>query len=237
MNVIKKIAAHYKKLGTKDKIMSAAAAVLTLAVMIAAPTVAWFTHQRRVLTMAKINSPSKISIRSGAGEDIIQFKMSGIDVKNGNSKDFVFCVESEDITSYNIQLAHTTNIDFTYTLYKAAKTDDDTKVVYEKEDRDVVYYEKVGEALEVNMINEDTYYGRTVGSSAYVDPSYKNTDERQKFAEPLYWQTKNAVNAAENDDDTTDSVKRNYFILEVSWNDSVNNDKETDLIYLTAQVA
>ena len=210
MNVIKKIAAHYKKLGTKDKIMSAAAAVLTLAVMIAAPTVAWFTHQRRVLTMAKINSPSKISIRSGAGEDI---------------------------TSYNIQLAHTTNIDFTYTLYKAAKTDDDTKVVYEKEDRDVVYYEKVGEALEVNMINEDTYYGRTVGSSAYVDPSYKNTDERQKFAEPLYWQTKNAVNAAENDDDTTDSVKRNYFILEVSWNDSVNNDKETDLIYLTAQVA
>lgn len=237
LNVIKRIAERYKKLSTKDKIMSAAAAALTLAVMISAPAVAWFAHQRQIATMAKINAPAKISIRSGAAEDIIQFKMSGIDVKNGRSKDFVFCVETEDIGYYNLQLAHTTNINFTYTLYKARATDDDTKVAYEKEDRDIVYYEKLGEAVPVTAINESTYSGRKIGNDEYVDPSYKSTDKRQKFAEPLYWQTAEPADAEADDDDDTDSVKRNYYILEVSWDNTVVNDKETDLIYLTAQVA
>ncbi len=236
LNIIKRITAKFKKLRTKDRIMAIAALALTMAVMIAVPTMAWFAHQKQIATMAKINSPSKLSLKSGAREDIIQFKMSGIDTTKGSSKDFVFCVEGEDISNYNIQLAHTTNINFSYKLYKATESSDSTGVEYLSENGSVYYTRR--DELDGGYVNNETKGTRTIGNDEYEKPSYDDTNIRQDFAEPLYWQSSMITAEDETyDDDQAERSFRNYYILEVSWGNDVTNDKETDLIYLTAQVA
>ena len=80
---------------------------------------------------------------------------------------------------------------------------------------------------------------RTIGNDQYEKPSYDNNENRQQFAEPVYWQNDDPINARDEEYDYDDAERafRNYYVLEVSWNSSVKNDKETDLIYLTAQVA
>ncbi len=229
MKTIKRIISRFKKLRTKDKVMAAAALVII-------PTVAWFAHQKKMATMAKINSPAKLSLKSGAQEDIIQFKMSGIDTTKGSTKDFVFCVEGEDISQYNIQLAHTTNINFTYTLYKATPAPDNTGVVYESENGPVYY--TLQNQLNGDFVNDSAKGSRTIGNDQYEEPSYDAGNSRQDFAEPLYWQS-SQITAEESpyDDDPAERSFSNYYVLRVSWGIDVVNDKETDLIYLTAQVA
>lgn len=243
MKAINTAVEKYKKLSVKDKIKLVVAFIMTMIVLISAPTLAWFSQQKQMATMAKVDSPAKLSLKAGAREDIINFKMAGIDVTKGNSKDFVFCVEGEDISSYNIQLAHTTNINFTYTIYKAKEAE--TGVEYVKaSDSKPVYYQKSGSALSGDYVNDtyDTKSARNVGNTQYEDPSYKNgedPDSRQKFAEPLYWQTNPAIQANDSEYDADNSERSfiNYYVLEVTWGAGVINDKETDLVYLTAQVA
>ena len=117
-HILTKIKSSYEKLSPSKKVQLILASIATTILMIAAPTSAWFMHQRKVATVAKINSPAKLTLKSGAHEDIIQFQMSGINVGNGTAgyKDFVFSVEGEDKSDYYIQLAHTTNINFSYDI-------------------------------------------------------------------------------------------------------------------------
>ena len=247
-----RIVAWYRKLRTRDKILTCMSLILTITVMVSIPVFAWFTYQKKMATMAKINSPAKLSLKSGAGEDIVQFKMAGIDAENGTYdsvnnyyyKDFVFCVEGEDISSYKIQLTHTTNINFTYYIYKA--TTSTTGVEYVKEDRSKAYYEPAESYIEGIYINKaDKSYTdngntitRKIGNSQYEKPSYETTDSRQEYAEPLYWQTSNSITAndEEYDENEDEHEFRNYYVLRVTWKSDVKNDKETDLIYITAQV-
>lgn len=227
-----------KKLRTTSKIKLILAAVLTVAVVVSAPILAWFVHQKQMATMAKIDSPAKLTLLSGAGEDIIRFKMSDIDVTQGTYKDFVFCVEGSDITRYNLQLAHTTNIKFTYDIYQAQESEAGT-VPYIKEDGEKVYYLPADNPLVGGFVNDTTYVSRTIGTATYDEPSYNPGDKRQKFAEPLYWQTSDPIiaNASPYDKDPEPRSFQNYYVLRVSWTQDVKNDKETDMIYLTAQVA
>ena len=252
MKTLKKIVAWYKKLRTRDKIMTCASLIMTIAVIVSIPAFAWFTYQKKMATMAKINSPAKLSLKSGAGEDIIQFKMADIDAENGTYdsvndyyyKDFVFCVEGEDISSYKIQLTHTTNINFTYYIYKA--TSSETGVEYVKEDRSKAYYQPADNYIPGTYVNktDKTYeengktITRKIGNSQYEKPSYDTTDSRQEYAEPLYWQTSSSITANDKvyDEDDDDKAFRNYYVLRVTWKSDVQNDKETDLIYITAQV-
>ena len=66
------------KLTKSQKIQLVISVLLTLTLIIAFPVMAWFSSERKVATVAKVNTPPKLSIKSGASEDIIQFKMSGI---------------------------------------------------------------------------------------------------------------------------------------------------------------
>ncbi|MBQ9870157.1 MAG: hypothetical protein IJM32_10915 [Ruminococcus sp.] len=201
---------------------------------------AWFSNKKQVATIAKINSPAKLSLKAGNQEDIINFKMAGIDVTKGSSKDFVFCVEGEDISKYSIQLAHTTNINFTYTIYRATETNDTTKVEYTLEGTDQkVYYDKTAllSGAAVNESTDTVVNSRKLGNTSYQIKSYDDDDTRQKFAEPLYWQSV-AITANESPYDYNSAERAfvNYYVLTVSWGEDVTNDKETDMIYLTAQV-
>lgn len=246
MKLFKNSCDKFKKLCTADKVKLVLALTMTIAALITAPTVAWFSYQKKIATMARIDSPAKLSLKAGAAEDIINFKMSGIDIRDGSPQDFVFCVEGEDISRYNIQLAHTTNINFTYQIYRAKETESTVGIQYVKSNGDSIYYEKIGEAISITSVNgtADTFSTRILGNNQYEEPSYKagNAGHIQKFAEPLYWQTDNPIvaNSTNKDYDELkddESAFRNYFVLEVSWGSDVTNDKETDMIYLTAEVA
>ena len=258
---IKKLKNKLNKLRGGERIQFAVAAVLTVAVIIAIPIYAWFAHQRKVATMARINSPAKLEIKSGYAEDIINFKVSGINVETSTYKDFVFCVEGEDVSAYNLQIARTTNIDFTYTLYKAHSIDEahmiSTDVVYEDPEKTLRYYRAYDEFRDVEgaaayggYINDDSSVSRTMGTNQYSEKSYDSGDALQYYAEPIYWQTKSPVVAKGVDasgssfdeyssfyHEVEENKFLNFYILRVSWNaGALSNDKETDLIYITAQV-
>ena len=245
LKILKRIYDRFKKLCTTDKVKLILALVMTTTVFIVAPTLAWFSYQKKMATIAKIDSPAKITFKAGAGEDIINFKMAGIDTKGGSPQDFVFCVEGEDITRYNLQLAHTTNINFTYKIYRAKETESTSGIQYVKSSNsEPVYYEKIGQAIPMSAVNgvSDEFSTRTLGNDQYDEPSYQPGDAVHKFAEPLYSQLNDAITANSTNKDydefnEDESAFRNYYVLEVSWGSDVVNDKETDMIYLTAQVA
>lgn len=267
---MKKIKEKINNLQKSKKIQLIIAVLLTIVVIIAAPTLAWFAHQRQIATMAKINSPAKLTIKAGHNEDIIQFEMSGVNVGDGNSAGeeyFVFCVEGEDIATYNLQIAHTTNIPFTYTLYKAHESASGT---IEYVGASGTYHYSLAEQFYDNSsyaetgnyggyINDSGNANRTIADKNYTEKSYDTADYNtlgsgththvQRYAEPIYWQTKEAVHSDWTDNNgtqynvygTDDPEHRflNYYVLRVSWLAGTfpeGNDKETDLIYITAQV-
>lgn len=266
---MKNIKEKFNSLHKSKKIQLIIAVLLTVAILIAAPTLAWFAHQRQIATMAKINSPAKLTIKSGHDEDIIQFKMNGINVGSDNSAGsdyFVFCVEGEDIATYNLQIAHTTNIPFTYTLYKAHENASGT-IDYEAADGTAYHYILAEQFYDDSSyairgvyggyINDSGLLDRTIADNYYTEKSYDAADYNvlgsgthvQRYAEPIYWQTKESIHSdwvdkngvQYNEYGTNDPDNRflNYYILQVSWaagSFPEGNDKETDLIYITAQV-
>ena len=267
MNGTKK---KFHALPKSKKVQFVLASVLTLTAMVAAPVLAWFANQREVATMAKINSPAKLTIKSGHSEDIIQFKMTGIDVGNeGKAGEayFVFGVEGEDISYYNLQIAHTTNLPFYYTLYKSYEDDANGTVKYTdalSEDHMYVLAEefvddssKAERGIYGGYINDSGNTDRLIADSNYTEKSYDSADYEtyndnthiQYYAEPIYWQTKAAVNSTWVDTNgkqynayganDPDNRFLNYYVLKVNWRAGAfpnGNDKETDLIYITAQV-
>lgn len=212
-------------------------AVISIAVMLmtSVTAYAWFTYRRQLDTITRINSPTTLVIGAGAKESSLNINMGGIDVADeACKKDFVFSVYSdESVENYKIQLAHTTNIDFNYSIYKAAEHTDDPgndRAVYTDESGNTFYYTKNGDALSGVFLNLDQD-GKTADKSLH-DKSYDNYDKKyvQKNAEPLYWQTADVIQPTNN----SGSGFLDYYILEVSWNENAANNKETDIVYITA---
>lgn len=200
----------------------------------AATAYAWFTNQRKLATITKVNSPSALVIGAGAKESSLNIDMGGIDVEDeSGKKGFVFCVYSdESVESYKLQLAHTTNIDFVYTIYSVDEHTSDPggdRVEYVNESGNSVYYTKKGAALQGSYLNLN---GKIADKSLH-EKSYGNYNKVQKNAEPLYWQTDSVIQPTNNNL----SGFVDYYILEISWNDDVINNKETDMVYLTAGMA
>lgn len=220
---------NFLKVSIRRLIVPILAAVLMIAG--AATAYAWFTNQRRLATITKVNSPSALVIGAGAKESSLNIDMGGIDVEDeAGKKGFVFCVYSdESVESYKLQLAHTTNIDFVYTIYSADEHISDPggdRVEYVDEGGNSHFYTKKGTALQGSYLNPN---GKIADNSLH-DKSYGNYNKVQKNAEPLYWQTSSVIQPTNNNL----SGFVDYYILEVSWNEDVINNKETDMIYLTA---
>ena len=211
----------------KRAILAVIAAALALLVI---PVFAWLYMQRSMETITKVNMPYALLIGAGDAKPIQQLELSNIDVSGTQKyKDVVFCVYSEKQSkSYYLQLAHTTNIGFEYEIYKASRP-----AAGESSEKVVSYLGKhyiKGELLACSYLNKaknsdnatDTYHGITYGE-------YKNV---QNSAEPLYWKTADQEKLPEKEDDTKYYV--NYYILRISWDENVQNNKETDMIYLMA---
>ena len=197
-----------KKLHRRSLLLIAALAgaiVLTLA----AGTLAWLRYDRSLQTAAMIQVPT-LSIR-GSTDDAIPINLGEIDVSGAGSKAVIFRVVSNSGTRYLVQLAHTTNIPLTYTIYPASTS---------------------GTGSSVTESGVTCYYSAALGG-AYLnqngtqhEATYGTYEKVQKNAEPLYWQSE--VQTSDAGDD--------IYVLVVSWSGGLQNDKETDMIYLTAGI-
>lgn len=196
---------------------------------------AWFTNQRSIHTITRVNSPTSLCIGAGAKEDSANIDMGGIDITDpAEKKNFVFCVFSDDSAgNYKIQLTHTTNIDFTYKIFKAEESLTapviGESVVYTDVSGTEHFYLKGNTAISGGYLNLDAD-DNTIADDSLHNKSYDDYEFVQKNAEPLYWQNTDPIEHQASELSFVD-----YYILEVSWDSTkVSNDKETDIVYITA---
>lgn len=172
-------------------------------------TLAWFSYVRQIQTATLIDVPD-IYIEGPNGEASQFLELGDIDVTKGNSREYVFRVVAAPGSKYRLQFAHTTNVPFTYTIYMASKSGSGDSVVAGGE---TFYYSEslAGQYLDTKITHQLTY-----GES----------DTVQTDAEPRYWQSS----------DVLQSEKYSYYVLRVSWNAGLKNNKETDMVYVTVKI-
>lgn len=222
----------FRKMEKKKKRQLVIAVSLSVVLLVALPVYAWFTHKRSVALTTKINAPTQLYITAGNKESVANLEMADIDVENGSYKDFVFGIGGTDVQQYQIQLAHTTNIPFEYEIYRAksvqeADKDDDTVVYVSNEVNKTFYYNIDGDKISGNYLNQNG--SEILANNTLHQKSYDSYGNVQKNAEALYWQSTD-LSVTDTEDPFCD-----YFIIRVKWNDKVQNNKETDMVYLTVQ--
>lgn len=125
-----KVINKIKDLSTLTKIEIVVALILTIVMCATIPVYAWFTNQKKIAELAKIKAPDELYINAAHKEDIINLDMTSVDVTkkytttdNGiltehdiTSQSFVFSVSGEWVNSYTLQIEHTTNNPFKYTI-------------------------------------------------------------------------------------------------------------------------
>ena len=197
-------------------------------VLLAVPVLAWLYMQRSMETITEIKKPEILSIKAGDMQDIEKLELGTIDVSGDQkSKDVVFCVYSaEPEKSYYLQLAHTTNIGFKYSIYKSSAPIEGGNITYLGKQ----YQQKEqlsGEYL--NLAGDQKH-----ATNAYHATTYGEYGNVQQAAEPLYWKSNVQEKLPDTQQDATEEFYVNYYILRISWDATVQNNKETDMIYLMA---
>lgn len=232
---------------------------LLLAVYAAMPVYAWFARNRLGAGVAKIDDPTSIYINAANKEDIRFLYMSGVDLENGETsndpqyagkkfKDFVFCVRGSDVQAYKLQLAYTTNNQFEFELFHATKATGDVPqgavavVDYETHPDRIAqkYYAAPGvTAITGHFLNRlspsDEILAISDTSNDYERMTYGTYGDTaghvNKYAYPLYWQTVNAIDTVSDEN----GEFCDYYVLRVIWSNARRNDKETDIIYISAR--
>ena len=72
---------------------------------------------------------------------------------------------------------------------------------------------------------------RTFHERNYSLESGGTYERVNQYAEPIYWQAKHLPIAGQ----VTDGVFVDYYVLKITWDSSFTNNKETDMIYITAR--
>lgn len=221
-------------MGKKSKTITLSVLIITMLVTV--PVLAWFYYNRSMQSVAMIKLPDDLTIGEGEMNSSLEIDLSQIDVSNGTSKDIVFCVYSKFGHAYNLQLAHTTNIGFKYTIYMAEQSEGGTY----SDNAGKKYQQKTeGTSAELpgRYLNKDENKG--TATSAYHNKTYTNgttvyqSEKVQKNAEPLYWKTTKSINFPETKEN---GYYINYYILNISWDGlNLTNNKETDMVYLMAE--
>ncbi len=231
-----------------------AASALTLSLIVAVPVYAWFAFSSRYDSLTKIQKPETLDIKAGHADTIINLNLSDIDATkkkdNAYQKYYVFSVVAGAVESYDIQVAHTTNIPFTYELYRAVESETESgSVVSYKAENGTTYYYSLDESVGlVNKNPDNGSTGRVIADHSDTNAYYNNTyniqnDKPELYAVPLYAQTKD-------EGIRTLDPSHDYFILKLTWTvDKSNNaayapyadwnyaknNKETDIIYIAAR--
>lgn len=263
---LNKLREKFKNLNNKQKAEVVAASIVSVLFIVSIPVYAWFAFSNKIETLAKVKEPEALDIRAGGiaePDNIINFDLRDIDIEKMKEEkkpcDFVFSVNAGDYKiPYHLQLAYTTNIPLKYSIYRAKRVTPENENVsayvqyHPKSDpSEISYYQKETEPLTLTCLNPDTsndnYYGRTLGKKDYTDYYYGKTyntasDRPEIYAVPLYWKTKDPISPL------TLNQDHDFFVLEINWAgvesntnfdkwNQAENNKETDLIYITAVIA
>lgn len=212
--------------------------VVILAVaLFAVPAFAWLSYNKSLETQTLINRPNALVIGAGDGRAISELELSDIDTSGVNRyKDIVFCVYSDYNIKYRLQLAHTTNIGFTYSMFPAVMGDGGNTIISYLEKN--YSFDKTN-PLPGQYMNLDTT--TTLGQIALSEgrfheityPAY-NTSKVQTYAEPLYWQSSYDQSFPEQKDEKLGDYI-NYYVLRIEWGEETWNNKETDMVYIMAE--
>ena len=219
------------------------ALLLCLLGVAAGLTYAWFRQSYSLSTVAKIKASIRLDLAAGNGEDASRFQIGTVDTtgEGVTSKDYVIAVKKDKPTNYILQIGHTTNIPFTYTLYKATEDNSGT-VIYVGADNITHKYKKSDTEIKGKYLNkksDDKILANSTGT--YHEQTYESYSKIQENAEPLYWQSTDTLGSG------TDLI--DYYILTVSWEkrgseqtksdddkykyiDDIE-DKETDIVYIS----
>ena len=237
-----KMNSEYKKQKKKLIVSCVALLVSGLLLMI---SYAWFYMQREMSTAAWIKAPIVLDIGAGNNQDIQYLDMGDIEVGNGTDgyKDYVFCVYGKPVDNYSLQLAYTTNIAFHYDVYRADL--DDTGDIVFQSPGNTACFKKVGipviSGLSMNEITENGESPAKYQSHdlSYGDEKKENIVDKRKVQrnnEPLYFLAEeNGVKVMKPCNILENNEFLDYYVIHVSWKaGKVHEDKETDIVYLTA---
>lgn len=263
----------------KKKIQFILAILCTIGIFISIPVYAWFSHQRQIAELLKVKTPDLLYISAAYAEDVKYFQLPSIDVEDDDNtvrrRVFSFAVAGEYVSSFTLQLGHTTNIPFTYKIYEADYYDTEQAAraainqynVGKQESEqlnynyDAVEYDvkaqwtlmdytfsqrtlHVGDKLYLvkgaqvsgSYLNETVSGGRKIATGKYHEETYQAGESTynnvQTYAEPLYWQS-NGISSVPVNSGVVGHPFFKTFLLEISWEEGMANEKETDMIYLS----
>ena len=233
----------YKK-QKRRLIMSGAALVISGLLLVV--SYAWFYTQREMSTAAWIKAPVVLDIRAGNDQDIKYLDMGNIEVgETDGYKDYVFCVYGKPVDNYSLQLAYTTNIAFHYDVYRADLSENGDIVFQSPESS--ARFELVNDTPVIRGLSMKEIKAQNSSPSqyqshdlSYGDEKKENIVDRNKVQannEPLYFLAEeNGVKVMKPRNISKDSTYfLDYYVIRVSWKaGEVHNDKETDIVYLTA---
>ena len=237
-----KMNSEYKK--QKKKLIVSCVALLVSGLLLVI-SYAWFYMQREMSTAAWIKAPIVLDIRAGNNQDIKYLDMGDIEVGDGTDgyKDYVFCVYGKPVDNYSLQLAYTTNIAFHYDVYRA-DLDGTGDIVFQSPDNTACFItvgNPVIRGLSMNEIVEKDESPAKYQSHAlsYGDEKKENIVDKskvQKNNEPLYFLAEeNGVKVMKPRHISQNNDFLDYYVIRVSWKaEEVHEDKETDIVYLTA---
>jgi hypothetical protein len=255
---MKKIIEYIKKLSLPMKIQLIIALICTVAI----PVSAWFLIRDRIEAFTKIKEPPAINIASGGADPALYISLENIDVSSGTDKYIVFSIEPGKYNAYDIQLSHTTNIPFTYRLYRVQEDENGTieyidHTIAGGEETTLMYSiitdatgTTDGEVTLTNINPDDNSTGRILGDESDLAVSRRNydavNDEVNQYAKPLYSIARNLPQLNENEDG---SSERDYYAIRISWIPGASNmiesnagywnyafnNKETDIIYISSK--
>ena len=233
----------YKK--QKRRLMMSGAA-LVISGLLLVVSYAWFYTQREMSTAAWIKAPVVLDIRAGNNQDVKYLDMGNIEVgETDGYKDYVFCVYGKPVDNYSLQLAYTTNIAFHYDVYRADLSNDGDIVFQSPENS--ASFKRVNDTPVIKGFSMNEIKTQNISPSqyqshdlSYGDEKKENIVDRNKVQgnnEPLYFLAEeNGVkvmkprNISQDNKDFLD-----YYVIRVSWKaGEVHEDKETDIVYLTA---
>ena len=233
-----------KKKQKRKLILSGVALALSGLVLVI--SYAWFYMRREMSTVAWIKAPIVLDIRAGNNQKIQYLDMGNIEVgETDGYKDYVFCVYGKPVDNYSLQLAYTTNIAFHYDVYRADLSDDGDIVFQSPEGS--AKFERVNDTPVIRGLSMNEIKGQHISPLQYQSHALSYGDEKKENIvdkakvqgnnEPLYFLAgENGVkvmkprNILKNNTDFLD-----YYVIRVSWKaGEVHEDKETDIVYLTA---
>ncbi|MBR6051233.1 MAG: hypothetical protein IKP68_08545 [Clostridia bacterium] len=236
------------------KIFSIIAFIMAMILIVSIPVAAWFMTEKKLAAYAPISSPQSLYI--GAGhihfavdpddtdeyEDVRYLYLDGIDVDEEGIDyyDYVFCVYGKAIGSFKLQLAYTTNNQFTYEIFYATESTETSPgaVAYTTHgETPSTYYYSIDSSNSspiagrfLNDNNNDPDPPNGLADNTMHTDTYGSYNNVNKYAEPIYWQTSDAIRG---------SIRREafvrYFILRVNINGKTTNDRETDVICIAAK--